>query len=1028
MKVILTLIILTTTSLLLSCADSLNEEKRDFNQVFVERNPNLENALEVFRQSYPEARVLISERTGEINWIDNINLMDPLNSRPLYGINDVNSELAHESSLIQRKAVLIDFLHQHSPTLFQIYHPLEQFQIPQTEDDDGKIIYLHQEREELAHAHYKNKKTYLGQSLVLKQSYRGIEIEGNHVIGHFDQFNNLYALSARIFPPQFQNERDQFPPFEDEATRESIIRGELKSLADKKFDLAWVNWCSSDEDFLTTRYIYRRSQERFLRSPLRLLIRVEYACSYGEVIAYYDPYNYQWVEALNNVKTINEWHQVGNYREDLRFEDERNNTSDERTFSSYHQQKLRLGFGQNVADHIFSHDQYFVVRDCSDERAFHWRPVNNQCPDLILESETFSSREWQNAIDNDQLNTIQKGAFHLANNINVALEWWHGMGLRSWDGRGTKLIGSVGSNRNQDFDEQGELIPQLNAFGGRGLVMVGDAPDPRTGYFLGSSLEIVNHEIMHSVLEATTSYIYRGESGAIEESMADFFGKAITAENDRYIGNVIAGDGRARTPQRNVVTPQIPRYSEFFQDPNNRGMHRNSGILNRANYLITHGGEMRGIITQGTGVSWLANFYLAFHRLVSLSEDTTLEEFAVKAHGFCVLTSLISQSLGSEGILEKCRLLEMAYKEVEIFPGHRDGNISLERVVLNDNQIEFHIHNQSTVGLPFSHLNYQARPFNQMDQSLPFFQMNFNHHVAINYQNDEEQYQTEAGATLAPGSRASISFPINRLPPEISALARRSKVRIQWEVSPNENSQIEDDNLRDNRFVTSLVSNYFVSNFITQPTQQGNRLFVYTNVSNLNYHGIPDGLQGHMVYRMAGANNNFNYLQNTYQAKEMIDDGDTRNNSAILPRYTVEVNFMDEFPEVVIEDAQQVIGRPGFYKTTLNSSGRITGHEQAPLLLAVINSSAQFQESRYNDNIVCLNCRAVQDTRVRPTGVILQLTRGINFQEIFPRELAPLIQKASPPPSQWENALQNTLQIRRVPLRYHVEWRPQIRR
>jgi len=111
-----------------------------------------------------------------------------------------------------------------------------------------------------------------------------------------------------------------------------------------------------------------------------------------------------------------------------------------------------------------------------------------------------------------------------------------------------------------------------------------------------TTLEVVGHEFMHGITDYTSDLIYAGESGAINESMSDVFGKAVEyyfapEEFDWQIGeSFILTDGYE--PFRYMDDPNrkgMPAFyrGEFWYDDN--GVHTNSAIGNLWFHLLVEG-------------------------------------------------------------------------------------------------------------------------------------------------------------------------------------------------------------------------------------------------------------------------------------------------------------------------------------------------------------------------------------------------------------------------------------------------------
>lgn len=123
---------------------------------------------------------------------------------------------------------------------------------------------------------------------------------------------------------------------------------------------------------------------------------------------------------------------------------------------------------------------------------------------------------------------------------------------------------------------------------------------------LAAALDVTAHEMTHGVVENTANLVYETQSGALNESFADVFGAcaewfARPGTANWLLGEEITTPGTAGDALRNMQDPgaanvafggqQPTRMSQFQDLPNNEandngGVHINSGIPNRAFYLI----------------------------------------------------------------------------------------------------------------------------------------------------------------------------------------------------------------------------------------------------------------------------------------------------------------------------------------------------------------------------------------------------------------------------------------------------------
>ena len=151
--------------------------------------------------------------------------------------------------------------------------------------------------------------------------------------------------------------------------------------------------------------------------------------------------------------------------------------------------------------------------------------------------------------------------------------------------------------------------------------------------------DIVAHEITHGVTEKTARLLYLYQSGAINESISDVFGELVDLANGSEDASnpwVIGEDAPLeQVPVRNMAQPQLtllpplgqpdrmtaPNYDAdlFFAD--NGGVHNNSGVNNKAAYLIASGGTFNNQTIAGIGTTATAVLYYQVLRMLSSGAD-----------------------------------------------------------------------------------------------------------------------------------------------------------------------------------------------------------------------------------------------------------------------------------------------------------------------------------------------------------------------------------------------------------------------
>jgi bacillolysin len=132
--------------------------------------------------------------------------------------------------------------------------------------------------------------------------------------------------------------------------------------------------------------------------------------------------------------------------------------------------------------------------------------------------------------------------------------------------------------------------------------------------------DLVGHEFTHGVTDRESNLAYFFQSGAINESLSDVFGELIDLGNG--LGNDSAGvrwlqgEDLAAGVIRNMSNPPAfgdpdamdsPNYWTSFSDAG--GVHTNSGVNNKAAFLMTDGGTHNGVTVVGLGPAKVAQIY-----------------------------------------------------------------------------------------------------------------------------------------------------------------------------------------------------------------------------------------------------------------------------------------------------------------------------------------------------------------------------------------------------------------------------------
>lgn len=206
--------------------------------------------------------------------------------------------------------------------------------------------------------------------------------------------------------------------------------------------------------------------------------------------------------------------------------------------------------------------------------------------------------------------------------------FFNNFGLDSFDGHGYKLVSTVHSGVPMVMgcvQNNAAFIPS------RLQIVYGDGDGDHYGPF-SLCLDIVGHEWTHAVDYFAITWPggeprgldYADESGALNESYSDFFGNLI--ENKNWL----LGED-CKTPQipndasRDMADPaqygQPDHYNRYVNTGNQSyKVHTNSGIPNKAAYLMSDGGTHYGVTTVGIGKENAAKIWyraLKFHLLAT---------------------------------------------------------------------------------------------------------------------------------------------------------------------------------------------------------------------------------------------------------------------------------------------------------------------------------------------------------------------------------------------------------------------------
>ncbi len=185
--------------------------------------------------------------------------------------------------------------------------------------------------------------------------------------------------------------------------------------------------------------------------------------------------------------------------------------------------------------------------------------------------------------------------------------------------------------------------------------------------------DVVAHELTHAVTQFTSNLIYQNQSGAINESFSDVWGEFVDLTNGAgtdtsavrwQLGEDVPGGIGAI---RNLQDPPV------FNDPDkvtsalyrctsadNGGVHSNSGVNNKAVYLMTDGDTFNGITVAGIGIIKVAKIYYEAQTNILTSGSTYLNLYNA-------LNTACTTLVGTDGITATdCASVTNAINAVEM--------------------------------------------------------------------------------------------------------------------------------------------------------------------------------------------------------------------------------------------------------------------------------------------------------------------------------------------------------------------------
>jgi len=192
-------------------------------------------------------------------------------------------------------------------------------------------------------------------------------------------------------------------------------------------------------------------------------------------------------------------------------------------------------------------------------------------------------------------------------------------GRDSYDDGGAAIVSTVHYDNNYN-----------NAFWSpiRQQMAYGDGDGSMFGPF-SEALDVVAHELTHAVTERESDLVYQYQSGALNESLSDIFASLVDAD-DWMIGEDTYTPGIPGDALRYMDNPPLGNQPDHMNDylvtsSDNGGVHTNSGIPNKAAFLMAEGGTHHGITVTAIGREAMGRVFYAANLYYLQSNDGFIE-------------------------------------------------------------------------------------------------------------------------------------------------------------------------------------------------------------------------------------------------------------------------------------------------------------------------------------------------------------------------------------------------------------------
>lgn len=193
----------------------------------------------------------------------------------------------------------------------------------------------------------------------------------------------------------------------------------------------------------------------------------------------------------------------------------------------------------------------------------------------------------------------------------------------SIDGAGMDMRSTVRFCTNTTQPSPPNPPPFVDACPYQNATFVPFTPETSSQAFYGQgtgSDDIVGHELTHGVTNFESELVYQNESGAINESLSDVFGEALDLVNGQGTDTAATrwqvGEDSSLGVLRDMEDPpnngdpdKMTASQWTFGSGDNGGVHTNSGVSNKAAFLLADGQTFNGFTVSSIGLEKTVRVY-----------------------------------------------------------------------------------------------------------------------------------------------------------------------------------------------------------------------------------------------------------------------------------------------------------------------------------------------------------------------------------------------------------------------------------